>query len=447
MDKYTVDLDKVLNDFEYSEYSLETSKGNRSVQDENPNSSNHCSRNDTAVKHSINNVFHSLNEYLSSDITPKKIENECKNFKSINISDQPLEEPNYSLINSKENHETQHQDNFNSSVVDKTDICAIINRKSNEEECIKGNDKVDESITEIFDNKCLEDEHPQNLAEADLNKETPEEILIDLSIKDSSNSDINILLDVESDSGKITTSFSENNDHSVKNEENLPSDNKECFDKQQCSLIDNDEVCANKNEECSITDNQLCTDKNEDCTEDKDNENLIDNIPNQKNIEDEEIKVDNEENKITTVGFSDDVEFNEQDIEQYFNELEEELEFENKVEEKTSSEEVVIPSNVEETPVESEEIVVNTKEIETPKGEESERETGNLCEDPHEFQATDTRSSIEEIEVKISEKVEETATSGGNTEETTVEATKSEVFIEKKNTCLFKTKNNKIVMK
>lgn len=63
MDKYAVDLDQLLNDFEYSELT----DGSRNAE---PQLNNHV------VKHSINNVFHSLNEYLNTDIAPKTAQND-----------------------------------------------------------------------------------------------------------------------------------------------------------------------------------------------------------------------------------------------------------------------------------------------------------------------------------------------------------------------------------
>lgn len=61
MDKYTVDLDKVLNDFEYSEL---TENQNTSVNHQPPRPPLAA----PTVKHSINTVFNSLNEYLNTDI-------------------------------------------------------------------------------------------------------------------------------------------------------------------------------------------------------------------------------------------------------------------------------------------------------------------------------------------------------------------------------------------
>ncbi|XP_066257587.1 zinc finger FYVE domain-containing protein 16 isoform X2 [Euwallacea similis] len=63
MDKYTVDLDQVLNDFEYSELTDQHLKNvPESSQPHIPFQS------PSVTKHSINNVFHSLNEYLNLDL-------------------------------------------------------------------------------------------------------------------------------------------------------------------------------------------------------------------------------------------------------------------------------------------------------------------------------------------------------------------------------------------
>lgn len=63
MDKFTVDLDQVLNDFEYREL---TDQCNASAKVVDNSSTSVPSQNIT--KHSINNVFHSLNEFLTTNI-------------------------------------------------------------------------------------------------------------------------------------------------------------------------------------------------------------------------------------------------------------------------------------------------------------------------------------------------------------------------------------------
>ncbi|KAF7283627.1 smad anchor for receptor activation isoform X2 [Rhynchophorus ferrugineus] len=71
MDKYTIDLDQVLNDFEYLELTDQHSK-NAADQPHNSNTPS-----PVVTKHSINNVFHSLNEYLNTSIN-KEGEVKCE---------------------------------------------------------------------------------------------------------------------------------------------------------------------------------------------------------------------------------------------------------------------------------------------------------------------------------------------------------------------------------
>lgn len=66
MDKYTVDLDKVLNDFEYSELTDQYVRQSNASQSHSFSSSRN-----RGVKHSITNVFHSLNEYLNTEVADK----------------------------------------------------------------------------------------------------------------------------------------------------------------------------------------------------------------------------------------------------------------------------------------------------------------------------------------------------------------------------------------
>lgn len=71
MDKYAVDLDKVLNDFEYSEL---TNSGAQQLRTVNPSAlhkQDFYKLNRKPTKHTINNVFQSLNEYLNTDIEVK----------------------------------------------------------------------------------------------------------------------------------------------------------------------------------------------------------------------------------------------------------------------------------------------------------------------------------------------------------------------------------------
>ncbi|XP_050311438.1 zinc finger FYVE domain-containing protein 9 isoform X2 [Anthonomus grandis grandis] len=65
MDKYTVDLDQVLNDFEYYEL---TDQHSKNVPEKAQNNNVQYQPPPVTAKHSINNVFHSLNEYLNSSV-------------------------------------------------------------------------------------------------------------------------------------------------------------------------------------------------------------------------------------------------------------------------------------------------------------------------------------------------------------------------------------------
>lgn len=68
MDKFTVDLDQVLNDFEYSELTDQYNNATTTrVTSEVGSSSDLPSQ--SVTKHSINNVFNSLKEYLETNIS------------------------------------------------------------------------------------------------------------------------------------------------------------------------------------------------------------------------------------------------------------------------------------------------------------------------------------------------------------------------------------------
>lgn len=121
MDKYTVDLDKLLNDFEYNELTdtqdttSTTVTAPRStdinVQLNNELPATTSNPKTTNAKHSITNVFHSLNEYISTDISsiPKKIDNICVNntsnkvYKSSNVAPSNLDKALHTSVVDKVN--------------------------------------------------------------------------------------------------------------------------------------------------------------------------------------------------------------------------------------------------------------------------------------------------------------------------------------------------------
>lgn len=75
MDKFTVDLDQVLNDFEYSELTDQYSSTVKITDNSSP-----AAPTQNITKHSINNVFHSLNEYLNSSIPVNSLETADNNI-------------------------------------------------------------------------------------------------------------------------------------------------------------------------------------------------------------------------------------------------------------------------------------------------------------------------------------------------------------------------------
>ncbi|XP_044763023.1 zinc finger FYVE domain-containing protein 9 [Coccinella septempunctata] len=376
MDKYTVDLDKVLNDFEYSEYSLESAKVNRNIQNENPNTSfntNPCSRNDTSAKHSINNVFHSLNEYLSSDITPKKIESMHNNFKGITIPQdsqastfsvkpQPFIPPKVLSQTLDNTHQvslesTFHNEfqgvkqidriseevsyDFNESFVHNidthSDTCAIIpNQEILEGKC--ETNIVDIPVTNTLDNKCLQDETPengsskycpQNSVESNCNSafvtsldnEIPEEILVDVSSENSfCNNSIPTSQTTENKDNESEERTKNNiidlEDNEVRNEENI--------------------IDSVKNEVSSkgLIENTECDTRSDSILEPESIEQEEKNEMRDQKIQLNEEKSEATATEIEKIGFDTEVEIDEENIDQYFHELEKELGIQNQESEK-----------------------------------------------------------------------------------------------------------------
>jgi hypothetical protein len=134
MDKYTVDLDQVLNDFEYSE--LTDQHGFDQAKANNKQNSTgayvHNSFKNTNVKHSINNVFHSLNEYLNSDISPK-----CE-IKPV------IPEPCFSGENSKHSSDDNNITKQDTNHIESETSEAVPDEES--EEVIAAEVKIEESV-------------------------------------------------------------------------------------------------------------------------------------------------------------------------------------------------------------------------------------------------------------------------------------------------------------
>lgn len=118
MDKFTVDLDQVLNDFEYSEL---TDQYNNSPKF--PDNSPVVAQSHNVSKHSINNVFHSLNEYLNTNINVNSLEPADKvnndseghysnsNEKGVSINEENKADPDFIALNEIQAENTNEEYN------------------------------------------------------------------------------------------------------------------------------------------------------------------------------------------------------------------------------------------------------------------------------------------------------------------------------------------------
>lgn len=155
MDKYAVDLDQVLNDFEYSELTDQYSNASRSAS----TTTSSLAQN-SVTKHSINNVFHSLNEYLNTNISVNNVsqidnnilenkENYVCDANAFNISHNKLKDEEKSIKDSNSKTDTLLFD-FNG----KTDE----DKNVGESEVRNTEEKKENDILDVKDNKeiCIE---------------------------------------------------------------------------------------------------------------------------------------------------------------------------------------------------------------------------------------------------------------------------------------------------
>lgn len=198
MDKYTVDLDKVLNDFEYSEL---TENQNTSVNHQSPRPPLAA----PTVKHSINTVFNSLNEYLNTDIkatelpdvtepslpeietTPPLVNKQSISsiqdiFKSINSVSQDEEIP--------EIHTTV---NNNTAKIDLNLSTANLNNNEN-----SADDDDDEEEEEESEISVFQDVQESEITEEEINIERPKEKNV-IVIAGSQESSIDTTIDCKED--------------------------------------------------------------------------------------------------------------------------------------------------------------------------------------------------------------------------------------------------------
>lgn len=337
MDKYTVDLDQVLNDFEYSELTTDSYAGNTTYQHA-PGSSNYASssKSKTAdVKHSITNVFHSLNEYLNSDISSST--------------------PKVHLLDTKENYFIPNDNNnttflqSNSKQVNTTEdigdneVCVDSDEVENEVGQDSGtkNDETDR-VTALLDLKLVED--GENVTEK--NGCNNIENLLDLENDIVNNIDVPLNVDDILISNKDDVS-------------NAPS--KDSLDQNEGANVINVEVSSER----------VQAEPLQSVTQDYQDETCRDNLV--ENAVEVEVQAVKEEppklNMKEVVSFEDGLDIDDAALNQYLDELEEEYQeaAEEVVEEKeiVEAKSVVAEAEIVRTPLEV--VSVKTEETEPKK--------------------------------------------------------------------------------
>lgn len=174
MDKFAVDLDQVLNDFEYSELTEHFNTATQSYhknptqihQNNGESSTIHGqfnNTNSTISKHSITNVFNSLSEYLNTDITPKYNNSLSENEEVIFNNDQnTATELKLNDVNNSENEQSQIENNYSEAKEETNELLEI--------------DKSVEEIPQVVANLIqVDDEIDAKLEETEISNEINEE--------------------------------------------------------------------------------------------------------------------------------------------------------------------------------------------------------------------------------------------------------------------------------
>lgn len=170
MDKYTVDIDKILNDLEYSELT----DHNDAVHDSNldksyAGASANQKVKQTNTKHSITNVFHSLNEYLKTDISTKSKVLE-ENVSVRNESQNHVESYNNDTAYQKNDAGVSNNQSFldfdtNKTIKDLQFIVERNNERSNESLVIEQSESSSLEQSEANIDMCIETNHQEELNE------------------------------------------------------------------------------------------------------------------------------------------------------------------------------------------------------------------------------------------------------------------------------------------
>lgn len=222
MDKFTVDLDQVLNDFEYSELTDQYNAARSQI--DTSSSVNH----NNVTKHSINNVFHSLNEYLNTSVDVPNTENNIqtddllKKIENISVENlgSPFDDTDYSkpveecADNTFLEEDKEYKFNENTTFANKAHVKELNEPLNNTQNTVHENIDVHQKNNDLVENLnpiCTDENSIKTLVkcdEADFKENIGNEDNFCLS-NDEKTSDL-IHLDsnlISNDSNKIENNF------------------------------------------------------------------------------------------------------------------------------------------------------------------------------------------------------------------------------------------------
>lgn len=225
MDKYTVDLDQVLNDFEYSEL---TDQHLKKVPEQQP------FQPPPVTKHSINNVFHSLNEYLNSEVNTTLENNHLTDNK---VADN-------SLTTTTTVQEIKEDEASNSLEVPKPILPEVVHLP-----VVVTSDKVEEESEEntSYNNKFECDRNVNLKSDSTLNQDDTEDQTREekaLNCDNVNNSfDNNVISDFGNDQEEgILVDYLANDEEVNTEQENVPGNADEAVKETVQSKVDEDEA-------------------------------------------------------------------------------------------------------------------------------------------------------------------------------------------------------------
>lgn len=348
MDKYTVDLDKVLNDFEYGELTDQYVRPNTSQGGYRMRSS--------STKHSINNVFHSLNEYLNSDVSDKCSVVADITLKGMGKSVEETENNNVVLQDAAvTDNNLEIEDDVESEIVEnecesgdnKAEVQLIVITDEESDKTINGlkedsfaaNNSI--LVTDLLTSDLLENVTQKELpllqdtnAKAETSiEEAEEDTSVESEIKDLSESRAKQTKEeslVRLETKDVVEEREDKNSRESETTEIL-------ITKEDCSSIVGE--CIKRVREKELDESDRCSEKSNTqnqsefeskCDEDKVEEKEKEIVPAIKQQEQEKIEsvtvVEHEkESQPIPIGFNQPIDLEESELNKYLNELEDEL--------------------------------------------------------------------------------------------------------------------------